>query len=109
MGNSHVISSCNIKINYAIANDLHNMVILGVRSVGSGFWLGPATTMYVCLCNGLTDSDIRRASDQGHRTVASAYCSLGAEVCCGRCVPMARELIVKQAQLGANISAEAAE
>lgn len=65
--------------------------------------------MYVCMCNGLTDRDIRRASDQGHCTVASAYCSLGAEVNCGRCVPMARELINKQAQLGANISAEAAE
>ncbi len=75
----------------------------------SGFWPGPATTMYVCLCNGLTDSDIRRASDQGHRTVASAYRSLGAEVCCGRCVPMARELINKQARLSANIPAEAAE
>ncbi len=65
--------------------------------------------MYVCLCNGLTDRDIRRACDQGHSTVASAYCSLGAEVNCGRCVPMARELINRQARLGANISAEAAE
>ncbi len=65
--------------------------------------------MYVCLCNGLTDRDIRRAGDQGHCTVASAYGSLGAEVCCGRCVPMARDLINKQAQLNTTISAEAAE
>lgn len=65
--------------------------------------------MYVCMCNGLTDRDIRRASDQGHRTVASAYGALGAQVCCGQCVPMARELITKQAQLDANITAEAAE
>ena len=72
-------------------------------------WAGTATAMYVCLCNGLTDRDIRRAGDQGHCTVAAAYCSLGAEVCCGQCVPMARALINKQAALNANISAEAAE
>jgi bacterioferritin-associated ferredoxin len=65
--------------------------------------------MYVCLCNGLTDRDIRRAGDQGHCTVAAAYCSLGAEVNCGRCVPMARSLINKQAELNAHGSAEAAE
>ena len=52
--------------------------------------------------------DVLRDTDD-HRTVASAYCSLGAEVCCGRCVPMARDLIDKQAQLTNTISAEAAE
>jgi bacterioferritin-associated ferredoxin len=65
--------------------------------------------MYVCLCNGLTDRDIRRAGDQGHCTVAAAYCSLGAEVNCGRCVPMARNLITRQAALNAQVSADAAE
>lgn len=70
---------------------------------------GTKTRMYVCVCNGLTDRDIRRAGDQGHCTVASAYCSLGAEVNCGRCVPMARQLITKQNELNANIPAEAAE
>lgn len=65
--------------------------------------------MYVCMCNGLTDRDIRRASDQGHCTVASAYASLGAEVNCGCCVPTAQNLIDRQAQLGAVVTAEAAE
>lgn len=65
--------------------------------------------MYVCLCNALTDRDIRRAADQGHRTVECAYRSLDAEVNCGRCVPLARKLIAQQRAVCDQPLAQAAE
>ena len=65
--------------------------------------------MYVCLCNGLSDRDIRRAADQGHCSVKGAYRSLDAEVNCGRCVPMAHEMIAEQRRLCDMVPAEAAE
>jgi len=64
--------------------------------------------MYICMCNALTDRDIRRAADQGHRTVTAAYCSLGAELCCGKCKPVAKKLITEQIA-GARPPAMAAE
>jgi bacterioferritin-associated ferredoxin len=65
--------------------------------------------MYVCLCNGLTDRDIRRAADQGCTTVASVYRSLESEVNCGRCVPLAKQLIDQQRDLGNRPQQQAAE
>ena len=65
--------------------------------------------MYVCLCNGLTDRDIRRAADQGHCSVKHAYRALDAEVNCGRCVQMAHELIGDQRALCDTVPAMAAE
>ncbi len=65
--------------------------------------------MYVCLCNGLSDRDIRRAADQGHCNVKGAYRALEAEVNCGRCVPMAQEMISEHRRLCAMGPAEAAE
>ena len=65
--------------------------------------------MYVCLCNGLSDRDIRRAADQGHCSVKSAYGALEAKVNCGRCVPMAHDLICEQRRLCDTAPAEAAE
>lgn len=49
--------------------------------------------MFVCLCNALSDDEIRRAAGQGHMTVDAAYRALGAKVKCGRCRPMAGDLI----------------
>jgi bacterioferritin-associated ferredoxin len=47
--------------------------------------------MYVCLCNGYTDSQIRStASDCA--TVADVYRSLGSPPRCGKCVPMVADL-----------------
>jgi bacterioferritin-associated ferredoxin len=49
--------------------------------------------MYVCLCNGHRDSDIRRATGSGLRCVREIYESLGGAPRCGRCLPHARSLI----------------
>ena len=43
--------------------------------------------MYVCLCNGYTDRQVRKAAPQC-MTVADVYRTLGAPPRCGKCVAM---------------------
>jgi bacterioferritin-associated ferredoxin len=47
--------------------------------------------MYVCLCNGYTDRQIR-ACAAGCDTVADIYRSLGSPPRCGKCVPMVADM-----------------
>jgi bacterioferritin-associated ferredoxin len=50
--------------------------------------------MYVCLCNAVTESDIRRAvRDEGVRTLAQLKERTGCSSNCGSCEVMARELL----------------
>jgi bacterioferritin-associated ferredoxin len=44
--------------------------------------------MYVCLCRGLTERDVRRAARSGHTTGPQLIATLGLDdpFCCGRCV-----------------------
>jgi len=49
--------------------------------------------MYVCICKGITDSQIRTAVQQGAESVRDLYRdqSLGSQ--CGKCVSAARSVI----------------
>ena len=49
--------------------------------------------MYVCICRGVTDRQIRRAVDEGAQTLREVQSKLPLADCCGRCGPVARELI----------------
>ena len=49
--------------------------------------------MYVCVCHGVTERQIRKAADQGACTVAALEQTLGVGAGCGTCVPMAREVL----------------
>jgi bacterioferritin-associated ferredoxin len=49
--------------------------------------------MYVCICHGITDRQIRRAVDQGASTLGEVQMKLPVGGCCGRCEGTARELI----------------
>jgi len=49
--------------------------------------------MYVCLCNGYRDAEIRRVARTGVRCARRAYTVLGAEPRCGRCLDFAQNLI----------------
>lgn len=49
--------------------------------------------MYVCICNGYRDSDIRQLAQSGVRCAHVAYESLGSGPRCGRCVDVAQRLI----------------
>ena len=49
--------------------------------------------MYVCICNGITDHEIRQAAEAGCDSMAELTMRTGAGSCCGSCVDMASELL----------------
>ena len=60
--------------------------------------------MYVCLCNGLTDRDIRRVAGPANGKVAQVYRALGCAPRCGQCVPVVREMLDDGPGLGSGTS-----
>jgi len=51
--------------------------------------------VYVCICNGVTDHQIREAAHQGVSTVAELTMRTGCGSTCGSCLDMAGDLLVK--------------
>ena len=51
--------------------------------------------MYVCICNAITDGEIRSAVAAGARTLADLTSTLGVASCCGRCAECASSLVVE--------------
>lgn len=49
--------------------------------------------MYVCICNGVTDREIRRAARNGAASVSELRAELGVASSCGSCATLAQELI----------------
>jgi bacterioferritin-associated ferredoxin len=49
--------------------------------------------MYVCLCHGFTDGDVRSALKGGCRSVAAVYRHLADRPQCGKCVPEVRHMV----------------
>ena len=49
--------------------------------------------MYICICNAVTEHEIRGAVALGCRTVADLKQDLGVGSCCGKCVPEAHKLL----------------
>lgn len=49
--------------------------------------------MYVCICNGVTDHQIRQAADAGCQTMAELTMRTGAGASCGSCIEMATALL----------------
>ena len=46
--------------------------------------------MYICMCNAVTDHDIRREAAAGVQTFAELQARTGCSDCCGCCEPEAR-------------------
>ncbi|RNF82238.1 (2Fe-2S)-binding protein [Montanilutibacter psychrotolerans] len=49
--------------------------------------------MYVCICNGVTDHDIRQAAEAGCRSVPELTMRTGAGANCGSCLDLASSLL----------------
>ncbi len=49
--------------------------------------------MYVCLCNGITDRQIRDSVHRGADSLPAIQCQLPVATCCGACAEVAREII----------------
>ncbi len=49
--------------------------------------------MYVCVCNAVTDHEIRGAVKLGIRTFEDLSATLGVATCCSRCTDCARSVL----------------
>ena len=49
--------------------------------------------MYICICNAVTEREIRGAAALGCKTVAELKEDLGVGTCCGKCVPEAHRIL----------------
>ncbi|MGP9831776.1 bacterioferritin-associated ferredoxin [Marinobacter sp. NSM] len=49
--------------------------------------------MYVCLCHGVTDREIREAAEEGVSSMRQLGKQLGVGTQCGRCACAAREIL----------------
>ncbi len=49
--------------------------------------------MYVCLCNGYRESELRDMARQGYSVAEEAYEAMGDGPCCGHCVDFAQEIL----------------
>ncbi|MGD8378122.1 MAG: bacterioferritin-associated ferredoxin [Gammaproteobacteria bacterium] len=52
--------------------------------------------MYVCICQAVTDKQIRAAVREGCRTVDDLTDALGVAAACGRCRPQAAEIVAEE-------------
>ena len=52
--------------------------------------------MYVCLCKGVTESQVNKAIKGGCCNKAGLRKKLGVGSVCGKCVPMAKEMLEEQ-------------
>ena len=51
--------------------------------------------MYVCVCNAVTDREIRGAVRLGARSLGDLQDTLGVATCCGRCTDCARTVLAE--------------
>jgi bacterioferritin-associated ferredoxin len=49
--------------------------------------------MFVCLCNGITENQIRDAVGSGVRSLSELHSCLGVASCCGRCADCAQQVL----------------
>ncbi len=49
--------------------------------------------MYICICNGITDRQIRQCAQSGMCSLSELECNLGVGAGCGRCREAAGEIL----------------
>lgn len=49
--------------------------------------------MYVCICNGVTDTQIENAIDNGAETMKELHSELGVGAQCGKCCQCAKRVL----------------
>jgi len=58
--------------------------------------------MFICVCNALTDRQLREVCCEPNSTVADVYRFLGCSLKCGRCVESARQLLRSETLVAAD-------
>jgi bacterioferritin-associated ferredoxin len=64
--------------------------------------------MYLCICNGLTDRNVREAAAAGQRTVKAVLRHHGVRPQCGKCLCHIRQTLAEHGERGAERHAPAA-
>ncbi len=54
--------------------------------------------MYVCVCNAVTDKQIRQACENGACTMEDLSRELNVATCCGRCQDCARKILCENTE-----------
>jgi bacterioferritin-associated ferredoxin len=54
--------------------------------------------VYVCLCNRVTDRQVKAQAARGDCTLSSIHRSLGVTPKCGKCLPMMRDIVRSHAE-----------
>jgi bacterioferritin-associated ferredoxin len=62
--------------------------------------------MYVCICNAITDSEIRQAAAQGATDLQQLKDGLGVATCCGSCESCAVEILQQEASTRAGLRSQ---
>ena len=52
--------------------------------------------MIVCVCNAISESDVRKAAREGAACTRTVYRAIGRKPRCGQCLPLAREIIATE-------------
>ena len=58
--------------------------------------------MIVCVCNNISDREIRQAVDMGLSTMGELRRELGVATCCGKCAPCAKEVLTEHLAVQVN-------
>lgn len=62
--------------------------------------------MFVCVCNGYRESDLRRVARDSRSGVVELYQRLGAGPRCGQCLEFAENVIAEARRGASSIAAE---
>lgn len=49
--------------------------------------------MYICVCNAITEREVRECAARGCGSLDELQVELGVGTCCGRCRPVAKEIL----------------
>ena len=55
----------------------------------------PLPAMYVCICNGVTDRQVREAAEAGCGSVSELTMRTGLGSTCGSCLPLAEAIMAE--------------
>lgn len=56
--------------------------------------------MYVCICNAIRESELRKAAHRVSGDAERCYKALGKPACCGSCLDEADAILIEERELG---------
>jgi len=77
----------------AIASNLHNVLLQTFRRSQH------QAAMYICICNAIRESDLRRAALSSGGDAEATYATLGKRPNCGQCLGDAAQIIEQERAL----------